>query len=114
MTEFLAAIASPVFERILELSILLFLAILARQILSLSRIQDGVKKKVHELHQWHDHRDTEGRLIWWGSPQMTSLLKHIVKNGEKTNELLQDMYRAQTAMNTRIENLEKSRSRLNG
>lgn len=114
MAEFLVFLASPIFERMLEVGILIFLAILAHQILSLSRTQDGVKKKVSELHEWHDHRDTEGRLIWWGSPQLTSLMKHVVKNGEKTNELLQDMYRAQTAMNTRVENLEKTRSRQNG
>lgn len=109
MIEFLAALANPIFERILEVGILVFLAILAHQILALSRTQDGVKKKVGELHEWHDHRDAEGRLVWWGSPQMTSLLKQIVKNGERTNELLQNMYRDQTEMMTRIESLEKSR-----
>jgi len=101
----LALLASPIFERVLELGILVFLAILARQMLSLSRTQHWVEKKVNELHEWHDVRDSDGRLIWWGNPQMNSLLKQIVKNGEKTNELLQNMYRDQARMREGIDHL---------
>lgn len=61
-------------------------------------ISPEIIRKIHELHQWHNHTDEDGRKSWYvprtlfrEQAKMVEMLREISHNQETTARLLGEM-----------------------
>ena len=48
-------------------------------------------KMVEDLHEWHDQKDTNGRLVWWGSTNDKEVAKAMTKSFQEISNTQREL-----------------------
>lgn len=86
-------------------------------LLSNTRRLENVEKQTDDLHEWHNVRDVEGRLMWYSHPKTVEIIERIVENMVNLKSELEGATRTVTnsvdVMNREIKSQGESASRDN-
>jgi len=62
------------------------------------RVGSPMAKQIEDLHEWHDHRDSEGKMIWWSERSEREQSKMTMKALQQISESQKELVHALRSM----------------